>query len=138
MNPMSPLDQRLEALAAYDIIDSPAEQAFDDLTRLTSFICGTPIALVTLLDARRQWFKSARGLDATETPIKQASCAQAIEQEQVFIVDGASQDERFARNELVTGEPHIRFYAGAPLVTPSGVPLGTICAIDRVPRKLSE
>lgn len=118
-------------------MDTPPEADFDDLTLLTTFICGTPIALVTLLDTQRQWFKSVVGLDATETPIDQSFCAHAIKQEGVFLVPDASLDDRFSGNPLVTGDPHIRFYAGAPLITPKGVPLGTLCAIDRVPREFS-
>lgn len=129
--------QREAALRQYEIMDTEPEQAFDDLTLLTSVICRTPIALVSLLDTRRQWFKSNIGMDARETPIEQAFCAHAIEQEGVFLVPDATLDERFRRNPAVTADPHIRFYAGAPLVSPEGISLGTLCAIDRVPRELS-
>ena len=136
--PLPSADQlRIAALRQYQIMDTPPEQCFDDISRLTSFICGTPIALITLLDLERQWFKARVGLEATETPIDQAFCAHAIKQEKVFLVADATQDERFARNPLVTGAPRIRFYAGVPLITPEGVPLGTLCAIDRVPRDLT-
>lgn len=131
-------EQRIAALAEYGVMDTPEEQVFDDLTRLTSFICGTPIALITLLDQERQWFKSKVGIDASETPLDQAFCAHAIEDEKVFLVPDAAQDKRFAKNPLVTGKPNIRFYAGAPLRTSAGVALGTLCAIDRVPRVFSE
>ncbi len=131
------LQKRLAALSEYMVMDTPPEQAFDDLTRLTSFICGTPIALVTLLDQKRQWFKSRVGLAATETPLEHAFCRFAIKQEKVFIVTDTLDDDRFASNPLVTGDPNIRFCAGAPLITPEGIPLGTLCAIDRVPREMT-
>lgn len=128
---------RLAALDSYDVMDSAAEAAFDDITRLAAQICGVPMALISLVDERRQWFKSAVGLDASETPREVAFCAHAIQQPGLFTVNDAAADPRFARNPLVTGDPNLRFYCGAPLVTDEGFPLGTLCVLDTQPGQLS-
>jgi anti-sigma regulatory factor (Ser/Thr protein kinase) len=129
--------KRLAALRKYRILDTNPEQAFDDLALLASRICGTPIAAITLIDRDRQWFKSRVGISVTETSRSVAFCAHAIERRDMLIVPDALGHEEFRNNPLVLGEPNIRFYAGAPLVTPDGHALGTICVVDRVPRTLA-
>ena len=128
---------RLDALRRYRILDTLPERDFDDLASLAARICGTPTALVTLVDADRLWFKSKVGMDATQTSRDRAFCAHAILSSDLLIVPDATADGRFSANPFVTGPPHIRFYAGAPLVTPDGQALGTLCVIDQVPRQLT-
>ena len=130
--------ERLQALYTYAIMDTLPEAVFDDVVGLASSICGTPIALISLLDSDRQWFKAKVGIEVEQTARSEAFCSHAImHPEDVFIVPDAQRDERFKCNPLVEGEPHIRFYAGASIMTPDGYALGTVCAIDREPRELT-
>ena len=130
--------QRLEALRGYDILDTPREAEFDDIVEVVSAICETPISVINLIDAGRQWFKAEVGLGVRETPIDSSICAHAILQPDLFVVPDTTKDARFCDNPLVTGEPRLRFYAGALLEFPDGLPLGTICVLDYVPRDLNE
>lgn len=137
--PLLPTEEvRLAELEAYAVLDTDPEPIYDDIAFIASQICDTPIALISLLDKTRQWFKSRVGLDVTETPRDLAFCAHAIwEPTELMVVPDATRDDRFSSNPLVTSDPNIRFYAGAPLLTASGNALGTLCVIDREPRELT-
>lgn len=128
---------RLEALSRYQAFGALRGAAFDDLARVAAFVCQTPISLVSLVDGRRQWFLSAAGIDVCETSRDVSFCTHALIGPDMMVVSDAQADARFAGNPFVTAEPHIRFYAGVPLVTPDGYTLGTLCVIDRVPRTLT-
>ncbi len=131
--------ERIKYLNSYSILDTLPEEDYDNLTAIAAEICGTPISLVSLLDDKRQWFKSHYGLEVTETPKEHAFCAHAIQHpDAMFVVMDAREDIRFRDNPLVTGEPHVVFYAGMPLRDEQNLPLGTLCVIDHEPRQLSE
>jgi GAF domain-containing protein len=131
--------ERLAVLRSCQILETEDEQFFDDVTFLAKTICRTPIAVISLIDEKRQWFKSRIGLEARETPRAVSFCAHGILQpDRIFEVHDALTDERFAGNPVVLGDPNIRFYAGAPIVVHGGTPLGMVCVIDRKPGKLND
>lgn len=136
IKPATPVDEatRIGTLRALDILDTAPEERFDRLTRLAKRLFGVPIALVSLVDTNRQWFKSCDGLSATETPREISFCGHAILSDDILVIPDALLDERFCDNPLVVDDPHIRFYAGCPLRAPNGSRLGTLCLIDREPR----
>lgn len=130
-------EERLKKLYEYEILDSEKEKDFDQITALASLIFETPIALITLIDKERQWFKSTIGLDDNETHRDHAFCAHALHEKKIMVINDATKDKRFFDNPYVLDDPFVRFYAGAPLVTPEGLILGTLCVIDRKPRELT-
>jgi len=136
--PIPPNEQaRLEALRSYGILDSEAEDEFDAITRLAAYLCGTPIALISLVDDTRQWFKSKVGLELAETPRDLSFCAHTILQSEPLVVPDAKKDARFSQNPLVMSDPNIRFYVGMPLQNEKGLGLGSLCVIDKTPRQLA-
>src|SRR3954463_8988846 len=137
MRPVWTEDDRLAALRSYRVLDTPSEPTFDDLAQLAARACQAPVALISLIDERRQWFKAEVGLGVRETPLDRSICLSAMLEPGLTIIPNLTKDPRFAYNPLVTGEPHLRFYAGAVLRTPDGVPLGTVCVLDDKPRVLS-
>ena len=136
--PLSIEASRIAALNRYAILDTEPEQSFDDLVTLAAHICRTPMAMLSLVDEHRQWFKSKVGVQVRETPREISICTHAIQQDDLFIVSDTRQDPRFRDNPLVVGEPRVRFYAGAPLINEDGFALGTLCVVDREPRELDE
>ncbi|RYF12990.1 MAG: GAF domain-containing protein [Oxalobacteraceae bacterium] len=130
----TPTDARLQALRRYKILDTSREHGFDSVVEEAARECGTPIALVSLVDSNRQWFKAELGMGVRETDMTRSICAKAIEHEGVFVIPDTMQDPRVDTNPLVIGDPNIRFYAGAPLLTPDGHALGMVCVLDHQPR----
>ena len=131
-------EERLAALRRYAILDTPPEPDFDDLVRVAAQVCQTPVSLISLVDQGRQWFKAEIGFGKRETPLVESICATAILQPGLFVVPDTAQDPRFQGNPLVQGEPHLRFYAGALLESPEGLPLGNLCVLDTKPRDLTQ
>ena len=140
MPPAAPLPKnevkRLKVLWQYDVLDTVPEEIFDDLTDLAAHICEAPVALISLVDENRQWFKSRVGISLQETSRDISFCAHALLTDDLLVIPDATKDPRFRDNPMVTGPQRIRFYAGAPLVTPDGHALGTLCVLDKQPRKL--
>ncbi|SDG01009.1 MULTISPECIES: GAF domain-containing sensor histidine kinase [Rhodanobacteraceae] len=130
--------RRLAALSSFDILDTEKESAYEDIVRIASYVCRAPISVVNLIDADRQWFKAEVGLGVRETPLDTSICAHAILEHDLLVIPDTTQDPRFAANPLVTGEPGLRFYAGALLKTADGLPLGTVCVLDTQPRTLDD
>ena len=130
-------EERLKKLKSYEVLETAAEAVFDEITRTAADICETRISLISLIDDNRQWFKSKCGLEASETGRDISYCGHAIMSDEVMIVEDATKDERFFDNPLLLGEPFVRFYAGAPLITPEGYRIGTLCVIDSEEKKLS-
>jgi GAF domain-containing protein len=139
MKPPIPLNEhaRLDLLRQYGILDTPAEPAFDEITARAAEVCQSPISLLTFVDRDRVWFKSAIGLPLRELPRDTSFCAHAICQDDLYITPDMLADDRFSHNPLVTQKPHLRFYAGMPLLSPEGLAIGTLCVIDRKPRELT-
>lgn len=132
-------EERIKVLKSYEILDSLPQKDYDDITRLASEICNTPISLISFIDAERQWFKSSYGIDVVDTPKEHAFCVHAIlKPDEVMVVEDATKDERFKNNPLTIGEPRVVFYTGVPLVSEEGYALGTLCVIDNQPKVLSE
>jgi diguanylate cyclase (GGDEF)-like protein len=140
MNPPIPANEleRLAALRSLNILDTPSEPAYDDLTKLAAFVCDAPMASISLIDEDRQWFKSKIGIDMPGTPRSISFCGHAINQDDLFVVEDATKDTRFRENPLVLDTPGIRFYAGMPITSPDGFNVGTLCVLDREPRELTE
>ena len=139
MKPPIPLNEhaRLELLRQYEILDTAAEPMFDEITARAVEICQTPVSLLTFVDRDRTWFKSNIGLNLSEIPRESSTCAHAICQEKLYVTPDMLADERFSHSPLVTQKPHLRFYAGMPLLSPEGLAVGTLCVLDRKPRELT-
>lgn len=128
--------KRIQELRSLNILDTPSEKDYDDLVDLAALICGCPISLLTFIDHNRQWFKARKGLDVCQTARDASICSYAIQQDDVFVVENLLNDSRFSNLPIVTGSVQVRFYAGAPIISPGGEKMGTLCVIDRRPRTM--